>query len=58
MEECPYAYYIHCFAHQLQLALVTASKEVADVHNFFDHLALVINTVVSSSKRHDELQAN
>ncbi|XP_023895638.1 uncharacterized protein LOC112007517 [Quercus suber] len=24
----PYAYYIHCFAHRLQLALVAASKEV------------------------------
>ena len=58
MEECPYAYYIHYFAHQLQLALVAASKEVADVHNFFDHLALVVNTVVSSSKRNDELHAN
>jgi hypothetical protein len=28
VEECPYAYYVHCFAHQLQLALVAASKEV------------------------------
>ncbi|XP_044348017.1 zinc finger MYM-type protein 1 [Triticum aestivum] len=58
MEECPYAYYIHYFAHQLQLALVAASKEVADVHTFFDHLALVVNMVVSSSKRNDELQVN
>ncbi|KAM3193911.1 hypothetical protein ACQJBY_070514 [Aegilops geniculata] len=58
MEECPYTYYVHCFAHQLQLALVGASKEVIEVHNFFDHLALVVNTVVSSSKRNDELHAN
>ncbi|KAM3271718.1 hypothetical protein ACQJBY_042113 [Aegilops geniculata] len=58
MEECPYAYYVHCFAHRLQLALVGASKEVTEVHNFFDHLALVVNTVVSSSKRNDELHAN
>jgi hypothetical protein len=33
--ECPYAYYVHCFAHQLQLALVAASKEVQEVSNFF-----------------------
>jgi hypothetical protein len=26
--DCPYAYYIHCFAHRLQLALVAASKAV------------------------------
>ena len=58
MEDCPYAYYVHCFAHQLQLALVAASKEVTDVHNFFEHLALVVNTVVSSSKRNDDLNAN
>ena len=58
MEGCPYAYYVHCFAPRLQLALVGASKEVTEVHNFFDHLALVVNTVVSSSKRNDELHAN
>jgi hypothetical protein len=35
LKECPYAYYIHCIAHQLQLALVAASREVQEVHNFF-----------------------
>ena len=35
LKECPYAYYIHCMAHQLQLALVAASREVQEVHNFF-----------------------
>ena len=58
MEECPYAYYVHCFAHQLQLALVAASKEVTEVHNFFEHLAVVVNTVVSSTKRNDDLHDN
>ena len=24
LNDCPYAYYIHCFAHRLQLALVKA----------------------------------
>jgi hypothetical protein len=28
LRECPYAYYVHCYAHRLQLALVSASKEV------------------------------
>ncbi|KAK3211683.1 hypothetical protein Dsin_016389 [Dipteronia sinensis] len=27
LKDCPYAYYVHCFAHRLQLALVAASKE-------------------------------
>ena len=43
-------------AHRLQLALVTASREVKDVHLFFDHLVNIINIVVGSSKRNDELQ--
>ncbi|XP_044335987.1 uncharacterized protein [Triticum aestivum] len=28
LKACPYAYYIHCMAHQLQLALVAASREI------------------------------
>ena len=31
-KECPYAYYVHCMAHRLQLALVTVSREVKVVH--------------------------
>ncbi|XP_027158393.1 zinc finger MYM-type protein 1-like [Coffea eugenioides] len=27
IQECPYAYYIHCFAHRLQLTLVATSQE-------------------------------
>ncbi|XP_039689659.1 zinc finger MYM-type protein 1-like [Medicago truncatula] len=57
IEDCPYAYYVHCFAHRLQLALVTASREVASIHKFFEKLTFVVNVVGSSTKRHDELQA-
>ena len=28
LNDCPYAYYIHCFAYRLQLALVAASKKL------------------------------
>ncbi|XP_071701334.1 uncharacterized protein [Rutidosis leptorrhynchoides] len=56
LKECPYAYYIHCFAHQLQLALVSASKEVVEVHKFFKNMNFIINVLDSSSKRHDQLQ--
>ena len=31
-KECPYAYYVHCMAHRLQLALVIVSREVKIVH--------------------------
>ena len=56
LKNCPYAYYVHCMAHRLQLALVTASREVKDVYQFFDHLINIIYIVVGSSKCNDELQ--
>ena len=56
LKDCPYAYYIHCFAHKLQLALVAASREVFLIHDFFSHLTFIVNVTCSSSKRHDELQ--
>ena len=56
LKDCPYAYYVHCMAHRLQLTLVIASREVKDVHQFFDHLVNIINIVVGFSKRNDELQ--
>ncbi|XP_044425427.1 zinc finger MYM-type protein 1 [Triticum aestivum] len=55
LHKCPYAYYVHCYAHRLQLALVDASKEVVPISQFFQKLIFIINTVDSSSKRHDEL---
>ncbi|XP_062166237.1 uncharacterized protein LOC133872676 [Alnus glutinosa] len=57
LRECPYAYYVHCFAHKLQLALVAAFREAKSVHQFFENLNFVINIVVGSSKRNDELQS-
>ncbi|XP_056699421.1 uncharacterized protein [Spinacia oleracea] len=55
MRDCPYAYYVHCLAHQLQLALIAAAREVGEVHDFFKDLIFIVNTVSSSTKRHDEL---
>ena len=43
-------------AHRLQLTSVTTSREVKDIHQFFDLLVNIINIVVGSSKRNDELQ--
>ncbi|XP_047314234.1 zinc finger MYM-type protein 1-like [Impatiens glandulifera] len=37
LRECPYAYYIHCFAHRLQLALVGASTKEISVWLFFQN---------------------
>lgn len=57
LRDCPYAYYVHYFAHRLQLALVKASREVSLVHQFFTKLSFVVNAVGASCKRHTELQA-
>jgi hypothetical protein len=57
LNDCPCAYYVHCFAHRLQLALVAASREVVSVHELFSNLNFTINVVGASCKRHDELQA-
>ena len=32
LKDCLYVYYVHCMTHRLQLALVTASREVKVVH--------------------------
>jgi hypothetical protein len=57
LRECPYAYYVHCFAHQLQLALVAATKDVQDIWLFFSKLNSIVNLVNASPKRHSELQS-
>ncbi|CAN0891639.1 Zinc finger MYM-type protein 1 [Linum grandiflorum] len=49
LKDYPQAYYIHCMAHRLQLALVAAAKEV-------HYLSLVVNAVTASCKRHDEFR--
>lgn len=58
LRECPYAYYVQCMAHQLQLALIAASREVREVHNFFQDAIFIVNVVSVSPKRNDELLAN
>ncbi|KAL9680067.1 hypothetical protein QQ045_017942 [Rhodiola kirilowii] len=54
--ECPYAYYVHYFAHRLQLSLVAASKEVYHVQHFFEKLNFIVNIVSASCKRNDQLR--
>ncbi|XP_031265295.1 zinc finger MYM-type protein 1-like [Pistacia vera] len=44
------AYYIHCFAHQLQLAFVALAKNHDDVNDLFNIVVIVVNIVNVSSK--------
>ncbi|CAN1294675.1 Zinc finger MYM-type protein 1 [Linum perenne] len=57
LRDCPYAYFVHCFAHKLQLTLVASAKACDPVWDFFSLLDCIINIVKSSPKRIVELQA-
>ena len=56
LNDCLYAYYIHFFAHRLQLALVGASKAVVPLNRFFTKLILVTNNICTSCKRIEQLK--
>ncbi|XP_056695018.1 uncharacterized protein [Spinacia oleracea] len=56
MNETPSAYYVHCFAHQLQLTLVVVSKKSKDCGWLFDTLGDLLNVVGVSCKRKDMLR--
>jgi hypothetical protein len=49
LAENPHAFYVHCFAHQLQLVVVAVVKGVLVVGNFFGHLNKIVNMVSHSS---------
>ncbi|KAM4100214.1 hypothetical protein ACB094_05G051500 [Castanea mollissima] len=50
------AYYVHYFAHQLQLTLVAIAKNHIQIATFFNLVAKVFNIVGASCKRHDILR--
>ncbi|KAJ0964830.1 hypothetical protein J5N97_025968 [Dioscorea zingiberensis] len=50
------AYYVHCFAHQLQLALVAVVKNHVQIALLFNTVTSVVNIVGVSCKRRDALR--
>uniref|UniRef100_A0A0A9E8I2 DUF4371 domain-containing protein n=1 Tax=Arundo donax TaxID=35708 RepID=A0A0A9E8I2_ARUDO len=50
-----YAFYIHCFAHQLQLVVVSISECCSGIKDFFDHVNLIVTNTSASCKRKDLL---
>ena len=56
LNDYSYTYYIYCFAHHLQLALVGASKAGVPFNRFFTKLILVINNIRASCKRIEQLK--
>ncbi|CAL8169904.1 unnamed protein product [Prunus armeniaca] len=57
LREQPCAYYVHCFAHQIQLALIAVAKKNIDIASFFTTTNSVVNHVGASCKRRDALRA-
>ena len=56
LRENPSAWYVHCFAHQLQLVIVVVCKTNRYTCDFFVILSMILNTCGSSCKTSDELQ--
>ncbi|XP_008244548.1 PREDICTED: zinc finger MYM-type protein 1-like [Prunus mume] len=56
LREYPQAYYVHCFAHQLQLALVAVTKGNENIATFFTMASSVVNIIGASCKRRDALR--
>ncbi|XP_020424536.1 zinc finger MYM-type protein 1-like [Prunus persica] len=56
LREYPLAYYVHCFAHQLQLALVVVAKGNENIATFFTTASSVVNIIGASCKRRDALR--
>jgi hypothetical protein len=54
-DENPYAFYIHCFAHQLQLVVVSVSKCCSSIEDFFDYVNMIVSSTSASCKRKDLL---
>jgi hypothetical protein len=46
INDFPYAYYVHCLAHQLQLALIAAAREISDVSFSFRIRFLLVTLLV------------
>lgn len=51
LDENSSAYYVHCFAHQLQLALVAVAKKYLDIADFFSMISTMLNVAGGSCKR-------
>ncbi|KAH7651536.1 P-loop containing nucleoside triphosphate hydrolase protein [Dioscorea alata] len=56
LKDNPYARYIHCFAHQLQLVVVGLAKKMSIINDFFSYVIKIVNLVGASCKRKDALR--
>ncbi|KAK9050926.1 hypothetical protein SSX86_027551 [Deinandra increscens subsp. villosa] len=51
LKENPSAYFVHCFAHQLQLVVVGLATKHHEISKFFGEVTDLVNVVTASCKR-------
>ncbi|XP_066375258.1 uncharacterized protein [Miscanthus floridulus] len=56
MRENSSAYYVHFFAHQLQLVVVAVARKHTGIAEFFSKISTLLNVVGGSSKRRDMIR--
>ena len=56
MKENKSAFYVYCFAHQLQLTLVAVAKNHINIAEFFYVVSNLVTVVGDSCKRRDALR--
>ncbi|KAL4601270.1 hypothetical protein ACB092_11G259700 [Castanea dentata] len=56
LKENKSAFYVHCFAHQLQLTLVAVAKNHINIADFFYVVSNLVTVVGGSCKRRDALR--
>ena len=54
-DENPNAFYVHCFANQLQQVVVTVASCSRAIADFFNYVPLIVTAVSASCKRKDAL---
>ncbi|XP_026428813.1 uncharacterized protein LOC113324736 [Papaver somniferum] len=57
LKECKYAYYVHCFAHRLQLDVVKTAETMGPIWKFYSMLTSTVNLVTASSHRFGDFQS-
>ncbi|KAK9077454.1 hypothetical protein SSX86_005791 [Deinandra increscens subsp. villosa] len=56
LKENSSAYYVHCFAHQLQLVIVALANKHRQLYRFFDKVSVLTNVVCASCQRLDMIR--
>ncbi|SPT20885.1 unnamed protein product [Triticum aestivum] len=56
MRENSSAYFVHCFAHKLNLVVVAIAKKIFDVGDFFDMISLLVTSLDHLAKERINLE--